>query len=53
MNCPICGNDKNNLEFTVKEMQYGLREEFIYIECSECRCLFIKDIPKNMDKYMV
>lgn len=30
---------------------FGLRESFSYIECSECGCLQIKEIPKKMDKY--
>lgn len=51
MKCPICNNKEENKEFTVKEMQYGLREEFKYIECSKCGCLFIKNIPNNMGKY--
>lgn len=51
MICPICNNDKNNSKFIIKEMQQGLREEFEYIECSNCGCLFIKNIPENIDKY--
>ena len=51
MKCLICGNEKENSCFMVKEMQQGLREEFEYVECSNCGCLFIKDIPSNMDKY--
>lgn len=51
MECPICGTDNDNRIFIVKEMQMGLREEFEYVECSNCGCLFIKEIPKNIDKY--
>ena len=51
MKCPLCNNSKNNKIFKVKEMQQGLREEFEYIECSNCGCLFIKDIPENISKY--
>lgn len=51
MKCPICDNDKENKNFIIKEMQQGLREKFEYIECSNCGCLFIKDIPENMSKY--
>ena len=32
-------------------MQQGLREEFEYVECSKCGCLFIKNIPNNIGKY--
>ena len=51
MECQICNNDKNNKIYIVKEMQQGLREEFEYIECSKCGCLFIKEIPQNISKY--
>ena len=51
MKCPICDNNKDNSSYFVKEMQQGLREEFEYIECSNCGCLFIKEIPNNMSKY--
>ena len=51
MKCPICNNEKNNSIFLVKEMQQGFREEFEYIECSNCGCLFIKEIPDNLSKY--
>jgi len=39
------------MSFFVKEMQQGLREEFEYIECSHCGCLFIKEFPNDIDKY--
>ena len=51
MECPICGVNKNNQIFKVKEMQMGLREEFEYVECSNCGCLFIKEIPEDIGKY--
>lgn len=51
MKCPICENKNNNQSFIVKELQQGFREEFEYIECSNCGCLFIKEIPKNIGKY--
>lgn len=51
MKCPICDNDTGNQSFLVKEMLQGSREEFEYIECSNCGCLFIKEIPENIGKY--
>lgn len=51
MKCPICDNNQENLSFFIKEMLQGFREEFEYIECSNCGCLFIKEIPENMNKY--
>ena len=51
MKCPICGNEGSNKEYHVKELQMGLREEFNYVECSNCSCLFLKDVPQDMSKY--
>ncbi len=30
---------------------YGLREEFAYLECAECKCLQIVEPPADMSKY--
>lgn len=51
MICNICGNSRNNKKFWVKEMMFGLRDEFTYFECSDCGCLQIAEVPKNMRKY--
>lgn len=51
MKCKICGNDKDNKVFKVKEMMFGCRETFDYFECSQCGCLQIYTIPQNMSKY--
>lgn len=49
--CRVCGNDKENAEFIVKEMMFGLREPFKYFECSSCGCLQIAEIPPDLAKY--
>jgi len=49
--CRICGNTENNRPFLVKEMMFGLKDEFEYLECNECGCLQIKDIPPNIAHY--
>lgn len=51
MKCPICENEENNQEYLVKELQMGLREEFEYVECSNCGCLFLKNVPEDIGKY--
>ena len=51
MICRICGNESNNKIFFIKEMMFGFREEFPYIECSRCGCLQIEEIPQNISKY--
>ncbi len=49
--CKICGNALNNLFFEVREMMFGLREKFSYMECSNCKCIQLLQIPEDLDKY--
>ena len=49
--CISCGNSSHYQLHTVKEMMYGLREEFTYFECLDCGCLQIVEVPKSLDKY--
>ncbi len=51
MKCQICENQDGNKEFSIREMMFGLREEFIYFECSSCGCLQIAEVPADMAKY--
>ena len=49
--CRVCGNAKDNQSHFPKEMMFGWREEFEYLECARCGCLQIADIPANLAKY--
>lgn len=49
--CISCGNSSRYQIHSVREMMYGLREEFEYFECLDCGCLQIIDIPASLDKY--
>jgi SAM-dependent methyltransferase len=49
--CRICGNTEGNSTHFPKEMMFGWREEFEYLECSRCGCLQIAHIPDNLAKY--
>ena len=49
--CRICGNSENNKVYNIKEMMFGLGEEFMYFECSKCGALQITEVPKNLEKY--
>jgi SAM-dependent methyltransferase len=49
--CRICGNSSNNWSFIAKERMLGMNNEFDYFECSNCMCIQIKDIPKDIDRY--
>jgi SAM-dependent methyltransferase len=49
--CRICGNIEGNQVFFPKEMMFGWREEFEYLECGRCGCLQIVQIPADLAKY--
>jgi SAM-dependent methyltransferase len=40
-----------NTTHTAREMMFGTRDEFKYIECAKCGCLFIKEIPEDLSQY--
>jgi len=43
--CRVCGNDKNNRIHTAREMMFGTRETFDYLECAVCGTIQIVEIP--------
>ena len=49
--CKICKNTEGNQAFTVREMMYGTKDEFEYLECRSCGCLQILVIPESLAKY--
>ncbi len=49
--CRVCGNSTNNKTYKIKEMMFGLRDEFMYFECAECGALQIVEIPKDLGRY--
>ncbi|MCG3118708.1 MAG: hypothetical protein ALAOOOJD_00962 [bacterium] len=51
MICKICENTEENQIFTVREMMFGFREEFLYFQCARCDCLQIAEFPANLAKY--
>lgn len=51
MICKICGNTESNQTLKVREMMFGLREEFTYFQCNKCGCLQIAELPVEMLKY--
>lgn len=48
--CGICRNSENNKFHTAREMMFGRRDEFVYLECGECGTLQLTDIP-DLSKY--
>jgi SAM-dependent methyltransferase len=49
--CKVCQNTMGNSIFRVREMMFGLRESFAYMECSKCCCVQLVDAPADMSKY--
>ncbi len=49
--CKICGNADGNKKIVAREMMFGTKEEFEYYECNSCKCVQIKNIPDNLEKY--
>lgn len=49
--CRICDNTTDNTFHVAREMMYGLRETFSYLECGKCKCLQIVEVPVDMSKY--
>lgn len=43
--CRICGNTRNNRVHRAREMMFGTREEFDYLECGVCGTLQLIDVP--------
>jgi 2-polyprenyl-3-methyl-5-hydroxy-6-metoxy-1,4-benzoquinol methylase len=49
--CRVCGNAEGNRSFFPREMMFGWREEFEYLECGRCGCLQIAHIPADLARY--
>ena len=49
--CKICGNQTGNKTHQAREMMFGLREVFPYLECGECGCVQLLQIPSDMSRY--
>jgi len=49
--CRICGNEVGNKMHQAREMMFGFRDRFDYLECGQCGCLQIMEIPKDMSRY--
>ena len=51
MKCRVCGNDVENQSIIATEKLMGFGDEFLYFECSRCRCLQIQEFPQDLAKY--
>lgn len=48
--CQICGNEQNNRTLIAREMMFGTRDEFTYLECGSCGTVQLINIP-DLAKY--
>jgi len=49
--CVICANTSGNVIHLTREMMFGTRESFRYLECGACRCLMLLDAPADMSRH--
>ena len=49
--CEICGNADGNRTHLVREMMFGWRDEFTYLECGRCGCLQNVSVPADLGRY--
>lgn len=49
--CQICNNKRDNTCITVSEMMLQINDKFLYLQCSNCGCLSLLNIPDNISKY--
>jgi 2-polyprenyl-3-methyl-5-hydroxy-6-metoxy-1,4-benzoquinol methylase len=50
MRCEICGANDGTLH-RVREMMFGMGDEFRYHECQNCGCLSLMDVPNEISRY--
>jgi 2-polyprenyl-3-methyl-5-hydroxy-6-metoxy-1,4-benzoquinol methylase len=50
MPCDLCGSEQAAAH-EAREMMFGRREPFTYLECLGCGCLRIAEVPSNLGDY--
>lgn len=49
--CDICRNQLDNRFHVARELMFGHRDTFSYLECAKCGCLQCKSVPTDLSKY--
>ena len=49
--CRICHKSHNNSVHQAREMMFGFRDRFHYLECARCGCLQLIDPPADIARY--
>ena len=47
--CRVCGSTEMKASYLARELMFGTRQEFEYVECASCRSLQISEIPNQGD----
>lgn len=50
MNCPFC-KSSSHIEHQVREMMFGLRQKFTYLECSGCGVIILANPPQDLSDH--
>ena len=43
--CRVCGNESGNVLHAAREMFFGTRHPFTYVECGACSTLQLREVP--------
>jgi len=49
--CAVCHNREGNTTFIAREMMFGLRDPFEYLECAQCGCVQLEEAPADFERY--
>lgn len=49
--CRVCGHSNENRRHVVREMMFGSRERFDYVECTACGCVQISTYPDDLARH--
>jgi len=49
--CKLCLHEQQSEPFLVREMMFGFRDTFEYLQCAKCECLQISEVPADIQKY--
>ncbi|HSW31581.1 MAG TPA: class I SAM-dependent methyltransferase [Longimicrobiales bacterium] len=49
--CAVCRGHAGNRVIEAREMMFGLRDPFHYLECGSCGCLALLDPPADWSRY--
>lgn len=49
--CPVCGSKERKNSYEAREMYYGTRQKFEYLECRSCDAVYISELPDNIASF--